>query len=185
MTMLTIKCSYCHIEKESKEFNKHKKRPNGYQGWCRECCINHLRKRENFISKCYDTMKGGYAKKIKDKVNEEKLKHYELTLTKKEFINLINNYIEKNGFVCQATGTELTTYVKGIDHQHTKTNFSVDRLDPKMGYNEKNIIFVSWAFNGRKSDITIEDCFIVLKLYKERYPEKYESTKSKFNELFI
>ena len=185
MTALKIKCSYCHVEKEFKEFNKHKNRPNGHQGWCKECCNNHLCKREIFIGKCYDTMKGGYVRKIKNKLNEEKLKHYELTLNKKEFINLINNYIEKNGFICQATGNELTTNVSGANNQHTKTNFSVDRLDPKMGYNEKNMIFVSWEFNGRKKDISLEDCFIILKLYKERYPEKYESVKQEFKELFI
>jgi hypothetical protein len=185
MTELIIKCSHCCIDKSSKEFNKHKRRPNGYQGWCRECCTRHLAKRENFISKAYDTMKGGYVKKIKHKLDKEKLKYYELSLTKKEFLTLINDYIEKNGFVCQATGVELTTFVKGMGNETCKTNFSVDRLDPKKGYNKNNIIFVSWLFNSRKKDVELRDCFTIIKLYKERYPEKYENVKQEFKELFI
>ena len=45
--------------------------------------------------------------------------------------------------------------------------------------------FFCIKFNKRKNSVEIKDCFVILKLYKERYPEKYESIKKGFKELFI
>ena len=73
------------------------------------------------------------------------------------------------GPYCIYTGVELTT-VKNSGKGYTgrtKTNISVDRIDPSLPYQENNIVFCSWGFNGRKAGVTIDDCKKILKVYEE------------------
>ena len=73
------------------------------------------------------------------------------------------------GPYCIYTGVELTT-VKNSGKGYTgrtKTNISVDRIDPSLPYQENNIVFCSWEFNGRKAGVTIVDCKKILKVYEE------------------
>ena len=175
-------CNHCKIEKPFTEFYKHKKRKDGHGDWCIKCNLEYNNKRDVFIKKCFASMKSSH----KQKRNWNKdISWHQLNLTRDKFLSLLDEYINKNGFVCQATGVELTTFINGDRKKQCITNFSVDRLDPEIGYNENNIIFVSWGFNKKKRDIGLKDCFAILKLYKERYPEKYESIKQGFKELFI
>ena len=175
-------CSHCKIEKSFSEFYKHKNRKDGHGDWCIKCYLEYCNKKEVFIKKSFSSMKNSHKQKrhwSKDPLS------YQLDLNRNEFLNLIDKYTKKNGFVCQATGVKLTTFINGDRKKQCNTNFSVDRLDPKIGYNKNNIIFVSWEFNKKKKNIGLEDCFTIIKLYKERYPEKYENVKKKFKKLFI
>ena len=73
------------------------------------------------------------------------------------------------GPYCMYTGVELTT-VKNSGKGYigrTKTNISVDRIDPSLPYQENNIVFCSWEFNGRKAGVTIDDCKKILKVHEE------------------
>ena len=73
------------------------------------------------------------------------------------------------GPYCRYTGATLTrerSIGKGFKGC-TKTNLSVDRIDPKLPYQEDNIVFCSWEFNQRKNSVTPADCKIILKVYEE------------------
>jgi hypothetical protein len=175
-------CNHCKIEKLFTKFYKNKRKKDGYADWCKECNLEYSNKRDVFIKKCFASMK--HSNKQKRNWNKETSWH-QLSLNRDEFLNLINEYINKNGFVCQATGVELTTFINGDRKKQCITNLSIDRLDPKIGYNKNNILFVSWEFNKKKKDIGLKECFTILKLYKERYPERYQNIKQEFKELFI
>ena len=73
------------------------------------------------------------------------------------------------GPYCIYTGIELTTVRhrgKGFNG-YTKTNISMDRIDPNLPYQEDNIVFCSWKFNDTKGAVSPEDCKKILKVYEE------------------
>ena len=75
------------------------------------------------------------------------------------------------GPYCIYTGVELTTVRhsgKGFTG-YTKTNISLDRIDPNLPYQEDNIVFCSWEFNDTKGSVSPEDCKKILKVYEERH----------------
>ena len=193
-------CKKCRVERPLTEFYIRIK--GKYK--CFECKICHknyalknekrikIRKKiynnskNGFLLSSYGSMKGQYRRKIKENFLKKKLKSYEVSINKEEFLNMVSEYEKEKGFVCQGTNMPLTTLRNLNKAQRScPTNFSVDRLDPEIGYHKNNIIFVSWEFNDRKKSIKPKDCFAILKLYKERYPKKYKIVKEEFKELFI
>ena len=74
------------------------------------------------------------------------------------------------GPYCIYTGIKLTTKrSRGNGYSgRTLTNISVDRIDPRLPYQEDNIVFCSWEFNDRKAGVTIDDCKEILRVWKER-----------------
>jgi len=168
------KCKKCHKEYRLNNLDKIKANKKIY---------NNTKK--GFLSSSYHSMTGQYRRKIRENFSKDKLKSYKVSINKKEFLDMVNKYEKEKGFVCQGTNITLTTLRHLDKGKNCPTNFSVDRLDSEIGYSKENIIFVSWGFNQRKKNINMEDCFAILKLYKERYPKKYESIKQKFKELFI
>jgi hypothetical protein len=192
-------CKKCNEEKPIEEF--YKKISGKYISFqCKKCQkeyrLNNLNRikavkkiynniKSSFLLSSYYSMTGQYRRKIKNNFPKDKLKSYEVSINKEEFLDMVNSYEKENGFVCQGTNAQLTTLRHLDKGKSCLTNFSVDRLDTQIGYSKENIIFVSWEFNQRKNNIKPEDCFAILKLYKERYPEKYEFFKQKFKELFI
>ena len=193
-------CKKCNEEKPFEEFYK-KIRGKYISFECKKCCkeyrLNNLNTikakkkiyantKPSFLLSSYYSMTGQYRRKIRENFPKERLKSYEVSISKEEFLDMVNTYEKEKGFVCQATNMPLTN-LRNLDTgvKNCPTNFSVDRLDTQIGYSKENIIFVSWEFNQRKNSIKPKDCFAILKLYKERYPEKYESIKQEFKELFI
>ena len=193
-------CKRCGVEKPITEFYKSMRKEKYLQFKCMKCHkeyrLNNLDKikarkkiyentKPSFLSSSYNSMTGQYRRKVRDNFPKDRLNSYEVSISKKDFLDMVNTYEKEKGFVCQGTNMPLTT-LRNLDRgNNCPTNFSVDRLDSEIGYSKENIIFVSWIFNQRKRNINMEDCFAILKLYKERYPEKYENAKSKFKELFI
>ena len=51
----------------------------------------------------------------------------------------------------------------------TRSNLSVDRLDPRKPYTIQNIIFIRVDENNRKKDSTYEDCCTQKQLHEERF----------------
>ena len=49
----------------------------------------------------------------------------------------------------------------------TPTNISIDRVDPRLSYEEGNIVFCTWEFNNRKNSVTPDDCKRILQVYEE------------------
>ena len=75
------------------------------------------------------------------------------------------------GPYCIYTGVELTTVRhrgKGFTG-YTKTNISLDRIDPNLPYQEDNIVFCSWEFNNKKGAVSPKDCKKILKAYEARH----------------
>ena len=75
------------------------------------------------------------------------------------------------GPYCIYTGVKLTTVRhrgKGFTG-YTKTNISIDRIDPNLPYQEDNIVFCSWEFNDTKGSVSPSDCELILKVYKENH----------------
>ena len=193
-------CKKCNEEKPIEEFYK-KKRGKYISYECRKCQKNYrlnnidkinARKKiygntkPSFLLSSYYSMTGQYRRKLRNNFPKDKLNNYEVFISKKDFLDMVYTYEKEKGFVCQGTNMPLTTLrYLNAKAKNCPTNFSVDRLDTQIGYSKENIIFVSWEFNQRKNSVKIEDCFAILKLYKERYPEKYEDFKQKFKELFI
>ena len=84
-------------------------------------------------------------------------------------LELWNNHKKKYGPHCRYTGVELTTKRStGEGWKRSRpTNISVDRVDPRLPYEEGNIVFCTWEFNNRKNSITPDDCKRILKVYEE------------------
>ena len=82
------------------------------------------------------------------------------------------------GPYCAYTGVELTTIrEKGFEKCKTvPTNLSIDRIDGSLPYQEDNIVFCSWEFNNRKNSVSIEDCKLILKTWKEKQNEYGQTT---------
>ena len=84
-------------------------------------------------------------------------------------LELLNNHKKKYGPHCRYTGVELTTKRStGEGWKPSRpTNLSVDRVDPRLPYEEGNIVFCSWEFNNRKHGVTPDDCKRILEVYEE------------------
>ena len=84
-------------------------------------------------------------------------------------LELWNNHKKKYGPHCRYTGVELTTKRStGEGWKPSRpTNLSVDRVDPRLPYEEGNIVFCSWEFNNRKHGVTPDDCKRIIEVYEE------------------
>ena len=84
-------------------------------------------------------------------------------------LELWNNHKKEYGRRCRYTGIELTTKRSMGEGRKptTPTNISIDRVDPRRPYEEKNIVFCTWEFNNRKNSITPDDCKRILEVYEE------------------
>lgn len=63
----------------------------------------------------------------------------------------IREILEKQQYKCKYSGVNLC-YGKGKIFQP-----SIDRIDNSKGYTPDNICVVSWAINGAKNDLSMED----------------------------
>ena len=153
-----------HRSKESLAYIK-KKKPIWDEQW--------LRTEKGFISEIWNTMKRRcspeymkkYAPNRKVQVNNGiRGKYHLLEMWEKQKRLLGGPY-------CIYTGVELTTIrFRGRGHSGhggTKTNISMDRIDPSLPYQEDNIVFCSWEFNDKKGAVSPEDCKKILKVYEE------------------
>ena len=84
-------------------------------------------------------------------------------------LELWNKHKKEYGPCCRYTGVELTTKRStGEGWKRSRpTNISVDRVDPRLPYEEGNIVFCTWEFNNRKSGVTPDDCKRILEVYEE------------------
>ena len=130
-----------------------------------------LRTEKGFFSEIWNTMKKRcspehmkkYAPNRKVQINNGiKSRNHLLELWEKQKKLLGGPY-------CIYTGVELTTIRhrgKGFNG-YTKTNISIDRIDPNLPYQEDNIVFCSWEFNDTKGAVSPEDCKKILKVYED------------------
>ncbi len=205
---LVKKCSKCDYisSNTAKDFHKNKKSKDGLEAQCKTCRskrgavwrknnkqrkrntdIIYRNKKEVFIMDNYRGKIGKYRKVVKNKLHEEILKRYQVYYTREMFLEMVEEHEKKNGFVCEITGVQLTNKrFKNINNinERTLTNFSMDRLDPAIGYTKQNTVFVTWEFNDRKGAVTPKDCFLILKKYKERFPNEFNEFMKEFGKVF-
>ena len=89
--------------------------------------------------------------------------------SRNHLLELWNNHKKEYGPCCRYTGVELTTKRStGEGWKRSRpTNLSIDRIDPRLPYEEGNIVFCTWEFNNRKSGVTPDDCKRILEVYEE------------------
>jgi hypothetical protein len=111
-------------------------------------------------------------KKIKNtryiNFTEEEKNRHRCHLTKEQFLKKWEEHVLKYGYNCALSGEEIV--FKRTNHKDSvKSNaVSVDRLNPKIGYTEDNLIFVSSKINNMKGAVTKELCLAILKAHEEK-----------------
>jgi hypothetical protein len=139
--------------------------------------------KDGFLIENYNSKWSNYRARKKETFDEKILSKYQIYFTKQMFLEMVGEYEKNKGFVCEVTGVPLT-HIRYAKEYCTKTNFSMDRLDPDIGYTKQNTIFVTWEFNDRKNAVTPRDCFLIIKKYKERFPEEFKKFMEEFGEVF-
>jgi hypothetical protein len=152
----------------------------------RDVDVVYRNKKMPFLQENYTTKWSKYKKITRDNAPENILKRYQINYTKEMFFEMVEEYEKKNGFVCEMTGVPLThkRFINLNEREVTSTNFSMDRLDPAIGYTKQNTVFVTWEFNDRKGAVTPKDCFLILKKYKERFPNEFNEFMKEFGKVF-
>lgn len=165
-----LQCSKCKLQLDFSQFHKHSTSKTGYRGECKSCRKEYDLKRyeENKDSvllnrkEYYEKTKNipevvARKKKFKDKYYAEKYEVFILNRCRSrarrsnlEFdIELSDIVIPE---VCPVLGIPL---IRGKDKASINSP-SVDRIDPKCGYNKGNIQIISNLANMMKNNATPE-----------------------------
>ena len=183
MTSMTIykQCKTCfkNFEATLENFYKATQSKDKLEGTCKECAkIKKAKYREENIEKIrhmnwlYDNSEIGFItnciggifkpSNIKKRglypnINKEKLKEF------------IFKFIEKNGRICQYCGITWTyKRSKSQGEKKCETNFSIDRLDNTVTYQEDNIVLCCAKCNDSKHSITFEIIDSIQRIRKEK-----------------
>ena len=123
---------------------------------------------KGFISRLYTSCK----RRAKERQSEDPSIE-DFNLSKEDFLNIWEEHKAKYGLTCGYTGETILMQRNiarkdGVINKPPENLLSVDRLDPEIGYTKKNIVFCSWAFNARKKNAKIKDCYLIIKKHEER-----------------
>lgn len=150
-------CSTCHITLllNKENFYKRNDSSTGFQHRCKKCLkkdptrYNRLIKKDDLDLFLKDVYYGAKHRSIKRNIK------FELTL---EYLkNLWNN---QNG-LCAISKLKMThTILEG----KLKTNLSIDKINPTLGYTKDNIQLVCNIINVMKSNMSIKDLIYFCKL---------------------
>tara|TARA_Y100000310_G_scaffold166043_1_gene165764 strand:+ start:30 stop:437 length:408 start_codon:yes stop_codon:yes gene_type:complete len=127
----------------------------------------HSRIKRNITDLKYVESEKGYFNNIWQSIRFRKVPHN--LKGRDHLLELYNNHKKEYGPHCRYTGIKLTTKRStGEGWKRSRpTNISIDRIDPRLPYEEGNIVFCSWEFNNRKSGVTPKDCKRILEVYGE------------------
>lgn len=167
------KCSIC---KKLLSFNNYFKNKwhikDGLSGYCKKCSKKSVLKYANTEKGSLTVLYISMVKKIKNiryiNFSEKEKNKYRCYLTKEQFLKKWKEHVLKHGYKCALSGEKLI--FKRTSHKDSvKSNaVSVDRLNPKIGYTENNIIFVSSKINNMKGAVTKELCAAIIRAHEER-----------------
>ena len=121
-----------------------------------------------------NTERGYMLAKYNDCKKSSRKKNFDFNLTREEFLELWEKHKRKYGMFCYYTRKEITILrklaVKGAKKRHSAnpSGISVDRFDSTIGYTKNNIVFCRWDFNNTKGNISVKDCYIIIKKHQER-----------------
>lgn len=150
-------CSTCNETLPLTKDNFHKRADSetGFQHRCKKCLKKDPNRYDRLIKK--DDI--GYY--IKDRFYGAKhrasLKDIPFNLT----LEYLQELWDSQNGLCALTGIKMThTILEG----KLKTNGSIDKINPSLGYTKSNIQFVCNAANMMKSDMSIEELIYFCKL---------------------
>ena len=166
-----MKCTTCKIEKDIINFSK---RNLKYRNQCKKCRDKttdlYVNTEHGYLVGVYNSIKKKVrAARYKDITQEQKEK-YRCYMTQEEFNELWEQHKNKHGYNCVLTGVEMILKRKKKTGGTVgyENGFSVDRLNPNIGYTKENTIFITNAANKSKNAVTKELCISILKVYEEK-----------------
>ena len=129
--------------------------------------MHHSKSKRNVTDLRYVESEKGYFNNVWQSIRSRDVAYS--IKSRNHLLELWNNHKKEYGPCCRYTGVELTTKRStGEGWKRSRpTNISVDRVDPRLPYEEGNIVFCTWEFNNRKSGVTPDDCKRILKVYGE------------------
>jgi hypothetical protein len=129
--------------------------------------VPHSKSKRNVTDLRYVESEKGYFNNVWQSIRSRDVAYS--IKSRNHLLELWNNHKKEYGPCCRYTGVELTTKRStGEGWKRSRpTNISVDRVDPRLPYEEGNIVFCTWEFNNRKSGVTPDDCKRILEVYEE------------------
>ena len=152
-------CSYCKIEKDIKEFGKHRGMKDGLRIYCKNCV--------NLISRLHTNNNLEHVRIIKlnsyhrNKTNEDFITHNkEYRKTAKAIFSIYKHAAKVRELVFELTFEDFIAW-------HGKTNciycglfittIGIDRIDNNLGYIRSNIVPCCSICNRLKMDLSVEE----------------------------
>ena len=187
--MDTQKCRLCgKIQILQEDFYLNKEHTTGYEKKCKKCTVKIRLKRMRDpeikekarvqgVQQC--STEHGFLRRLSNSMTYRfnrtgKLRH-KCFVNLRELKKAFNRHKAKWG-MHSAWGpdhldvTMIVTKDKAkVGTIKTRSNLSVDRLDPRKPYTTQNIIFIRVDENNRKKDSTYEDCCTQKELHEERF----------------
>ena len=127
----------------------------------------HSKSKINITDLRYVESDKGYINNIYQGIRSRKVTNN--LKSRDHLLELYQKHKKEYGPHCRYTGVELTTKRstgEGLKPSRP-TNLSVDRIDPRLPYEEGNIVFCTWEFNNRKHGVTPDDCKRIIEVYEE------------------
>jgi len=172
------KCTSCSFKTEEpkKYFCKNLNAKDGFNYQCKECKQKtkdiYASTEYGFMMIMFDSLNRKIKSKRYKNLSEKEKNKYQCYITRKKFFELWEKHKKKFGYYCQLTGIQMickrSKGKKGAGFLGYHNAVSVDRLNPDIGYNEENIIFVTNKANKDKGAVTKEMCKKILEIYNER-----------------
>ena len=127
----------------------------------------HSKSKRNITDLRYVESDKGYINNIYQGIRSRKVTNN--LKSRDHLLELYQKHKKEYGPHCRYTGVELTTKRSTVEgwKPSRPTNLSVDRIDPRLPYEEGNIVFCTWEFNNRKHGVTPDDCKRIIEVYEE------------------
>lgn len=183
MTSMTTykQCNTCfkNLEATRENFYSAPTNKDKLENYCKECAksIKTKYRKENpekvkHINWLYDNTENGFiTNRVSSVFKPSSIKRRGLypNISKERLKEFIFEFIEKNGRTCQYCGITWT-YKKNKKSGEKKceTNFSIDRLDNTVTYQEDNIVLCCAKCNDSKHSITFEIIDRIQQIRKEK-----------------
>jgi len=183
MTLMTIykKCNACfkNLEATLENFYCASANKDKLEGVCKKCALVKKQKyrKENkekikHIAWLYDNSEKGFITNcISGVFKPSNIKKRGLypNISREKLKEFIFKFIEKNGSICQYCGITWTyKRNKNVSGKKCETNFSIDRLDNTVTYQEDNIVLCCAKCNDSKHSITFKIIDRIQQIRKEK-----------------
>jgi len=180
--MTTYKpCKTCfkNLEATLENFYRAPTNKDKLENTCKECAKTAKAKfrKENpekikHINWLYDNSEHGFiTNRVASVFKPSNIKKRGLypNIRKERLKQFIFKFIEKNGRICQYCGITWTyKRSKSQGEKKCETNFSIDRLDNTVTYQEDNIVLCCAKCNDSKHSITFEIIDSIQRIRKEK-----------------